>query len=143
MSKSWDDWVAYTNHPERDRCFISAVEEFGLMDGHGTIGLEIMEDAPDVDTIYVALGAGFLGAGVALAAKALKPSVKVIGVNSENSPHYFESLKQGRVMDTPPKPTLGDGSAGNLAARAHAEKRLFYPHFTLTHRSFYHLCVCE
>ena len=66
VSKSWDDWVEYTIHPESDRCFISAVEEFGLIDGHGTIGLEIMEDAPDTDTIYVALGAGFLGAGLHL-----------------------------------------------------------------------------
>jgi len=114
VPKSWDDWVEYTIHPEGDRCFLNPVEEFGLLDGHGTIGLEIMEDAPDTDRIYVALGAGFLGSGVALAAKALKPSVKVIGVNSENSPHYYESFKHGRVMDTPPKPTLGDGSAGNL-----------------------------
>ena len=124
VPKSWDDWVEYTIHPEDDRCFLNPVEEFGLVDGHGTIGLEIMEDAPDTETIYVALGAGFLGAGVALAAKALKPSVKVIGVNAENSPHYYESLKKGRVMDNPPKPTLSDGSAGNLAAFPNSDKLL-------------------
>jgi threonine dehydratase len=83
-----------------------------------------MEDAPDTDTIYVPLGAGFLGAGIALAAKALKPTVKVIGVNAENSPHYYESLKHGRVMDTPPKPTLSDSSAGNLGAFPNSEKNL-------------------
>ena len=54
----------------------------------------------------------------------MKPSVKVVGVNSENSPHYFESLKHDRVMDTPPKPTLGDGSAGNLDAFPHSDKLL-------------------
>lgn len=116
IAKTWDDWVDYTINPEPDRCFINPVEEYGLMDGHGTIGIEVMEDAPETETIYVALGAGFLGSGIAFAAKALKPSVKVIGVNSENSPHYYESFKLGRVADTPPQSTLADGSAGNLAS---------------------------
>lgn len=124
VSKSWDEWVQYTIHPENDRCFIHPVEEYGLLDGHGTIGLEIMEDAPDIDNIYVPLGAGFLGSGIALAAKALKPSVKVIGVNSENSPHYHESFKHSKVVNTPPKPTLGDGSAGNLASFPNTDKLL-------------------
>lgn len=62
----------------RDRCFLHGLEEYILLEGHGTIGLEIMEDAPETDTIYIPIGAGFLGAGVALAAKALKPSVKVV-----------------------------------------------------------------
>lgn len=116
IPKSWDDWVQYTINPDEDRTFLHPVEEFGLLDGHGTIGLEIMEDAPETETIYVPLGAGFLGSGVALAAKALKPKVKVIGVNAENSPHYYECVRHGKIVDTPPKPTLGDGSAGNLAA---------------------------
>jgi len=116
VTKSWNDWIEYTINPDDDRCFIHPLEEFGLMDGHGTIGLEIMEDAPETETIYVPMGAGLLGAGVSLAAKSLKPSVKIIGVNAENSPHYFESLKHGRVMDTPPKPTLSDGTAGNLSS---------------------------
>ena len=124
VAKSWDGWVYYTNNPEPDRSFLSPIEEFGLLDGHGTIGLEIMEDEPETETIYVALGAGFLGAGIALAAKALKSNVKVIGVNAENSPHYYESLKLGRVADTPPKPTLSDGSAGNLAAFPNSDKNL-------------------
>lgn len=115
VSKSWDNWVKYIKNPEPDRTFLHPLEEFGLMDGHGTIGLEIIEDAPETDTIYVPLGAGFLGAGVALAAKALKPDVKVIGVNSENAPHFYESVHHGKVMNTPPKPTLADGTTVNLA----------------------------
>jgi len=124
VSKSWDEWVQYTINPEDDRCFINPLEEYGLIDGHGTIGLEIMEESPDTESIYVALGAGFLGAGIAFAAKALKPSVRVIGVNSENSPHFYEGFKHGRVMDTPTKPTLGDGSAVNLAAFPNTDKLL-------------------
>jgi threonine dehydratase len=116
VKKTFDEWVDYTNNPDEDRSFIHPLEEFGLVDGHGTIGLEIMEDAPATETIYVALGAGFLGAGIALAAKAIKPSVRVVGVNSESSPHFYECLKNGKVMDTHMKPTLSDGSAINLGA---------------------------
>jgi threonine dehydratase len=115
VPKSWDDWIEYTKNPDPDRSFLHPLEEYGLMDGHGTIGLEIIEDAPDTDTIYVPLGAGFLGAGVALAAKALKPDVKVVGVNSENAPHFYQSVKHGKVMNTPPEPTLADGTTVNLA----------------------------
>jgi len=124
VRKTFDEWVEYTINPDADRSFLHPLEEFGLVDGHGTIGLEIMEDAPDVETIYVALGAGFLGAGIALAAKALKPSVKVIGVNSENSPHHYESFKQGKIVDTVTKPTLGDGNAINLGAFPNSDKVL-------------------
>jgi len=116
VRKTFDEWVEYTTNPDEDRSFIHPLEEFGLVDGHGTIGIEIMEDAPDIKTIYVALGAGFLGAGIALAVKAINPSVKVVGVNSENSPHYYECLKKGRVVDTHMRPTLSDGSAVNLGA---------------------------
>jgi threonine dehydratase len=106
---SWDDAIAYSENPPGDRCFIHPLGEFKLMDGHGTIGLEIMEDEPDIDTVFVPLGAGFLGASISLAVKAIKPSVKVIGVNAENSPHFYKSLEAGKVVETKPKATLADG----------------------------------
>lgn len=124
VPKTYEGWVEYTQNPDSDRSFIHPLEEFGLVDGHGTIGLEVMEEAPDVETIYVSLGAGFLGAGIALAAKALKPSVRVIGVNSVNSPHWYESFKQGAVVDIDPKPTIGDGNAINLASFPNSDKLL-------------------
>ena len=58
---SWKDTSAYLEKPPSDRCFIHPLAEYGLMDGHGTIGLENMEDAPDTETIFVALGGGLLG----------------------------------------------------------------------------------
>jgi threonine dehydratase len=121
VAKSWDDWVQYTINPEPDRTFLHVVEEFGLLDGHGTVGLEIMEDAPETETIYVALGAGFLGAATALVAKQFNPEVRVIGVSSENAPNYYECIKQGKVVNTPIGDTLGDGSAGNLGAFPNAD----------------------
>jgi len=107
----WEELIEYLDdHPE-DRCFLNSLEEYMLLDGHGTIGLEVMEDAPETDTIYVALGVGFLGAGTALAAKALKPSVKVVGVNSSNYPHFYESFKQGKPIEVEHIDTLADGNA--------------------------------
>lgn len=108
---SLEEAFDYLDNPPEDRCFLHPFEEYMLIDGHGTIGLEIMEDAPETDTIYVPLGVGFLGAGVALAAKALKPSVRVVGVNSVNYPHFYESLKQGKPVEVERKSTLADGSA--------------------------------
>lgn len=51
VKKTFDEWVEYTINPDEDRSFIHPLEEFGLVDGHGTIGLEIMEDAPDTDDL--------------------------------------------------------------------------------------------
>jgi len=107
---SWDDLMDYLDNIPEDRCFLHGLQEVKLIEGHGTIGLEIMEDAPDTDTIYVPIGAGLLGTGVAHAVNVVKPLVKVIGVNSENYPHYYESIKQGRLVEVEHKSTLADGT---------------------------------
>ncbi len=106
----WGEIMDYLDNIPEDRCFLHGLQEMKLIEGHGTIGMEILKDAPDTDTIYVPIGAGLLGTGVALAAKAIKPSTKIIGVNSENYPHYFESFKQGRPVEVEHKHTLADGN---------------------------------
>ena len=98
----------------RGHCFIHTLKEYGLMDGHGTIGLEIMEDEPNVDTIFVPLGACFLACGISLAVKAIKHSVKVVGVNAENCPHFYDSLRNGKPTPSNYKPTLADGIAADF-----------------------------
>jgi threonine dehydratase len=108
---SREDIFDYVEDLPEDRCFLHPLEEYTLLDGHGTIGLEIIEDAPETDTIYVAIGAGFLGGGTALAAKALKPSVRVLGVNSSAYPHFYESYKQGEPVDVAIKDSLADSIA--------------------------------
>jgi threonine dehydratase len=108
---SREDIFDYVEDLPEDRCFLHPLEEYTLLEGHGTIGLEIIEDAPETDTIYVAIGAGFLGGGTALAAKALKPSVRVLGVNSSAYPHFYESYKQGEPVDVAIKDSLADSIA--------------------------------
>ncbi|RKN07588.1 threonine ammonia-lyase [Streptomyces radicis] len=77
--------------------------------GQGTVGLEILEQCPEVRTIVVGIGGGGLAAGVALAVKALRPDVAVIGVQAEGSAAYPPSLAAGRPVALPEVSTMADG----------------------------------
>jgi threonine dehydratase len=90
-------------------CFIHPLYEYGLLDGYGTIALEILEEAPDIDTIFAPVGAGLLSVGLTLAKNALNPDVKVIGVQTENSPHYYNSFKKGEHTPYKYVPSICDG----------------------------------
>ena len=68
-----------------------------VMIGHGTIGLEILDDSPDVDTVYIPVGGGGLIGGVGGALKELKPSVRVVAVEPEGCPALHESLRRGQA----------------------------------------------
>jgi len=78
--------------------------------GHGTLALEILEDCPDVDTVYVPVGGGGLLAGVGSALKAFRPEVRVVAVEPEGCPSLFASLAAGRPMEVECK-TICDGVA--------------------------------
>lgn len=69
--------------------------------GQGTVGLELLDQVPEVDVIVVAIGGGGLISGIALAAKALRPGVKVIGVEPIGAPTYYEARKAGHVVELP------------------------------------------
>lgn len=86
-------------------------EDFLVMAGQGTIGLEILEDLEDVETIVVPIGGGGLISGVSTAIKALKPSVRIVGVQAAASPAYAESRKAGKPVEVPANPTVADGIA--------------------------------
>ncbi len=90
-------------HPFNDKYVIA---------GQGTIGLEIFEQLNDkVDTILCPIGGGGLIAGVAVAAKALNPNCKVIGVQTANIPSMYESMKKGKVTTAFNSTTIADGIA--------------------------------
>jgi threonine dehydratase len=69
--------------------------------GQGTLALEMLADDPGIDTILVAIGGGGLASGVAVAAKALKPAIRVIGVEPSGAPTLHASLAAGRVVTLP------------------------------------------
>jgi threonine dehydratase len=90
--------------------YVEDGEDPELMAGAATVGWEILEDLPETDTIVVPVGGGNLIAGIALAAKRLKPSVRIIGVQSAAAPAVARSFEAGRVLDVP-----GATFAGGLA----------------------------
>ena len=79
--------------------------------GQGTIALEILEQMPDVRTIVTCVGGAGLLAGIAIAVKALRPDVKVIGVQAAAVPGVVASLAAGEVVTVPTSPTMADGIA--------------------------------
>jgi threonine dehydratase len=91
------------------RTFIHPFDDRDIIIGQGTIGLEIMRDLPDVDLIVVPVGGGGLISGVAAAAKALKPEVKVVGVQSATCPSAFKALQRGQVCRVSTGPSIADG----------------------------------
>jgi threonine dehydratase len=79
--------------------------------GQGTIGLEILEDAPDIDAVVVPLGGGGLLSGIACAIKAVRPEVRVIGVEAAGCAPYVSSLQHGAITPVPQTQTIADGIA--------------------------------
>ncbi|MDB6110420.1 MAG: threonine dehydratase [Pedosphaera sp.] len=90
---------------------IHGFDDPAVIAGQGTLGLEIVEQVPDLDAIIVPIGGAGLIAGVALAIKTLKPKVIVIGVEPEHAASYVAALKAGKPVLFPTKPTLADGLA--------------------------------
>ena len=88
---------------------IHGFEDPRVMAGQGTIGCEIVEDLPDVDTVIVPLGGGGLISGVATALKALKPSLRVIGAEPALTPKYHRSRIAGERVSLPLLDTIADG----------------------------------
>lgn len=103
----------------RDAHGLHYVHPFGdpdIIAGQGTVGLEIMEDTSDVDTIAVCVGGGGLLAGIAVAAKGLNPAVRIIGVEPEGAPAVTRSLIAGYPVTIEKITTVADGLAAPFAA---------------------------
>jgi len=94
--------------------FVSPYNDESTIAGHGTIGLEIIDALPNVDTVIVPVGGGGLISGISIALKSIKPSVHVIGVQSEASPIMYESLKAGKIVDARIAESLAEGLSGGI-----------------------------
>jgi len=106
---------------KKNSVFIPPFDHIDVVVGQGTVGLEIMQEMPDVDNIVVAIGGGGLAAGVAvvakLAAKANGRKVKVYGVQSEHAAPYVPSMKSGKLTEVHTTPTIADGIAVSKPGR--------------------------
>jgi threonine dehydratase len=91
--------------------FIHPFDNEAVMAGQGTMGLEIMEQTPDLDAVVVPVGGGGLLSGVGTAVKALKPNVRVIGVEPVHAACFTAARAAGHPVTVPLSPTLADGLA--------------------------------
>jgi len=93
------------------RAYIHAFDDPAIIAGQGTIGLELVQQVPKLDAIIVAIGGGGLAGGIALAAKSLKPSLRVIGVEAESMPTLIKAREAGAPVRIARQKTLADGIA--------------------------------
>ncbi len=93
---------------------VSPFDDPLVIAGQGTIGLELLEDRPDLAAILVPLSGGGLAAGVALAARAIKPSIRVIGVTMDRGAAMHASIRAGRPVEVEEVPSLADSLGGGI-----------------------------
>ncbi len=93
------------------KIFVHPFDDEQVIAGQGTIGLEILEEVPEVEAILVPIGGGGLISGIAGIVKKRKSGVKLIGVQSIHAPSAFYSIKRKKIVETKVKPTLADGIA--------------------------------
>jgi len=91
--------------------FVHAFDDRAVMAGQGTLGLEIVEDVPDVETVVVPIGGGGLISGVATAIEETAPDVRVVGVQAEGASSVARSLKKGEIVASDSANTIADGIA--------------------------------
>jgi threonine dehydratase len=102
---------AHEIESEEGRTYVHAFDDELVMAGQGTIGLEIAEDLPEVDTVVVPIGGGGLISGVSTALKGLLDEVRVIGVQAEGASSAAPSLEKGSIHETDSVDTIADGIA--------------------------------
>jgi threonine dehydratase len=91
--------------------FLHPFDDKDVIAGQGTIGLEILDQLEDVDVVLVPIGGGGLLAGISTAIKAIKPSVKIIGVEAAHAPSMKSAIEKGEVYTIDSKATIADGIA--------------------------------
>ena len=96
-------WVPPFDHP-------------AIIAGQGTIGIELMEDAPELETVIVPLSGGGLLGGIALAVKTINPAIRIVGVSMERGPAMILSIREGRPVPVEEEASLADSLGGGIGA---------------------------
>ena len=99
------------------KTYVSGYNDPDIIAGHGTIGLEILEEFPEVEKVLVPVGGGGLISGIAIAIKSKNRAIEVIGAQSEASPVMYESLKAGRILKSEEvkiQDSIADGLSGGI-----------------------------
>ncbi len=99
---------------KRDAVYISPYNDLKVIAGQGTIGIELLEQVPEIDAVVIPVGGGGLISGIGGYLKSKNPEIEIIGAQPENSPVMYESIKAGRIIKRESRPTLSDGTAGGI-----------------------------
>src|SRR3989440_1894274 len=110
---TYDDAYQYCLQLQQETgaTFIHAFDDPDIIAGQGTLGLEMLSDLPDADALIVPIGGGGLIAGIAIAARALRPNIKIIGVQAEGAASCRAALDVGELHTLPAIATIADGIA--------------------------------
>lgn len=108
--RNYSDSLSYAVK-QKGYIFIHSFDDPEIIQGQGTVGLEVTEDLKDMDTVVVPVGGGGLISGVAIAIKEKKPKVKVIGVQAEAAISAYLSFRKKKIVEHIPEPTIADGIA--------------------------------
>jgi threonine dehydratase len=111
--EKFDDASAHARllEVEQGLTFIHPFDEPAIMAGQGTVAMEMLEDAPDIDTLVIPIGGGGLFSGMAVAARAMKPDIRLVGVQAELYPSMYDFIK-GEAL-----PCDGDTLAEGIAVK--------------------------
>jgi len=105
----WDVLATHRYGPLEPARFIHPVSDVNVMAGNGTIGLEIVEDMPDVDAVLVPFGGGGLSCGIAAAIRGIRPEARVYGCEVETATPLRAAIAAGRAVESPRQQTFVDG----------------------------------
>jgi threonine dehydratase len=99
---------------DQDMTYVPPYNDPLVIAGQGTIALELLQQLPSLDAVFVSVGGGGLIGGIASYLKSVNPGIQVVGCSPENSQVMAQSVEAGRILDLPSLPTLSDGTAGGV-----------------------------
>jgi threonine dehydratase len=108
--REWWQIIEQSNHPDDPGVYVDAVRDPAAMAGNGTIGLEIVEQAPDAETVIVPFGGGGLSCGITAAVRALKPRTRIIVAESDAATPLTSALQAGRPVSVAARPSFITGA---------------------------------
>ncbi len=120
--ETFDDAYAHSQKlvEEENRIYLHPFDDPLVIEGQGTLAVDIFSDTSDIDAILVPIGGGGLISGVAIYAKSVNPEIKIIGVEESNCDAMHQSLQSGKIVELSPAPIIADG----IAVRKVSERNL-------------------
>lgn len=124
LSPTYDDaeLAALAFAQETGSTFVDAYSDRSVVAGQGTVGLEILEDLPDITNVVVPVGGGGLIAGIGIALES-RPDIRIIGVQSNRTTAMYDAFEAGRVVESAVPPTIADGLAGQVNEKSYERAR--------------------